>query len=54
MTGCRHDGSERHDSSDVGGLQDTQVCMITAEQKENIGQNSTEAHVQTQAGFCWL
>lgn len=27
-SGCGHDGSERHDSSDVGGLQDTQVCMF--------------------------
>lgn len=27
-TGCGHDGSERHDSPDVGGLQDTQVCIF--------------------------
>lgn len=28
LLGCRHDGSEWNDSTHVGGLQDTQVCVL--------------------------
>lgn len=48
LLGRRHDGSEWHDSSDVGSLQDTQVCVLVI-----CGTEHTSAHLALDLWCLW-
>lgn len=53
LSGCRHDGSERHDSSNVGGLQDTQVCESASTRNVTVKLNVGQITISNQDTDFW-